>query len=56
MSTPELARRLGLSLRTVQRYIAAGDLVPDLTTPGGQYRWDVDRVRQELRGRPPKGD
>ena len=55
VSTPELAKALGLSLRSVQRYIAAGKIVPDLTTPGGpggrgQHRWNVERVREQLRG------
>lgn len=55
VSTPELAKALGLSLRSVQRYVAAGKIVPDLTTPGGpggrgQHRWNVERVREQLRG------
>jgi hypothetical protein len=55
VSTPELAKALGLSLRSVQRYIAAGKIVPDLTTPGGpggrgQHRWNIERVREQLRG------
>lgn len=49
MTTSELARSLGLSLRSVQRYIAAGHITPELTTPGGHHRWDVAKVREQLR-------
>lgn len=49
VTTSELARALGLSLRSVQRYIRAGLIAPELTTPGGHYRWDVDNVREQLR-------
>ena len=49
MTTAELARQLGLSLRSVQRYIAAGHITPELTTPGGHHRWDVAEVRAQLR-------
>ncbi|WP_433272843.1 MerR family DNA-binding transcriptional regulator [Pseudonocardia xinjiangensis] len=45
----ELARALGLSARTIQRYRQLGVLVPDVVSPGGHARWDVERVRQQLR-------
>ncbi|HXV92845.1 MAG TPA: helix-turn-helix domain-containing protein [Pseudonocardia sp.] len=44
-----MARELGLSVRTIQRYVRTGKLRPDLVTPGRQWRWDVQRVRRELR-------
>jgi hypothetical protein len=31
--------------------VAEGRIKPDLVTLGGQYRWDVDRLRAELRER-----
>jgi hypothetical protein len=49
LTTSELARALGLSLRSVQRYVAARQITPELTTPGGHHRWDVDNVRKQLR-------
>lgn len=55
IGTGELARRLGLSPRTIARYVAAGLITPDLVTAGGHYRWDEQAVRQqlaELRERP----
>lgn len=46
--TPEAARRLGISARTLQRYVNAGLVTPDLTLPSGRYRWDVDRLRNQI--------
>ena len=49
VTSAELARVLGLSARTIQRYRQSGDLVPDVVSPGGHARWDVERVRTRLR-------
>ena len=49
LTTSELAKALGLSLRSVQRYVAAGQITPELTTPGGHHRWDAEKVREQLR-------
>jgi DNA-binding transcriptional MerR regulator len=56
VSTTELARALGLSPRSIQRYVTDGLITPDFTTPGGHYRWNVDRVREQLRALPGRGD
>ncbi len=48
MSSTQLARELGVSPRSIQRYVTAGTIEPDLVTPGGHYRWDADRVRRQL--------
>jgi hypothetical protein len=45
LTTPQLARALGLSISSVRRYAAAGQIKPELTTPGGHYRWSVESVR-----------
>ena len=47
--TSVLARVLGLSDRTIQRYRQLGVLKPDVVSPGGHARWNVEKVRQRLR-------
>lgn len=47
--TGEAARLLGVDIRSLQRWAKAGLIEPDYVTPGGHMRWDVDRVRAELR-------
>ena len=49
VTTAELARALGLSARTIQRYRQGGLLVPDLVSAGGHARWNVEKVRSRLR-------
>lgn len=48
VSTPDAARALGISARTLQRYVRAGHITPDLTLASGQYRWNVDRLRDQI--------
>jgi DNA-binding transcriptional MerR regulator len=48
VTTTEAARQLGISPRTIQRYVAAGWITPDLTLPSGRYRWDVARLREQI--------
>ncbi len=49
LTTGELARELGLSARSVARWAQEGQLKPTLVTPGGQYRWELEDVREQLR-------
>jgi DNA-binding transcriptional MerR regulator len=49
VTTSQLARALGVSLSSIKRYVAAGQITPDLTTPGGHHRWNVENVRRQLR-------
>jgi DNA-binding transcriptional MerR regulator len=49
VSSTELARELGLSPRSIQRYVKAGMITPEFVTPGGHYRWRVEKVIAELR-------
>lgn len=49
MSSTALARALGLSPRSIQRYVQAGVITPEFTTPGGHYRWNVEKVVEQLR-------
>jgi DNA-binding transcriptional MerR regulator len=44
-----LAKELGLSARTLQRYRREGWIEPVLVTQGQHARWDVDQVREQLR-------
>ncbi len=49
VSSAVTAAELGVSQRTLQQWTADGLVKPDLWTPGGHARWDVDRLREELR-------
>ncbi|HXV93944.1 MAG TPA: MerR family DNA-binding transcriptional regulator [Pseudonocardia sp.] len=49
VTTGEAAAALGVSLRALQQWRQAGLVLPDVVTPGGHARWDVDRLRWELR-------
>jgi DNA-binding transcriptional MerR regulator len=50
------ARELGVNVRTLQHWAAEGMVEPDLVTPGGHMRWDVERLRQQLRALREKRD
>jgi DNA-binding transcriptional MerR regulator len=52
VTTPQAARQLGISARTIQRYVQAGLITPDLRLPSGRYRWDVDRLREQINSLP----
>jgi DNA-binding transcriptional MerR regulator len=52
VSTSVAARELGIARSTLQRWATQGLITPDLVTPGGHHRWDVERLREELRGKP----
>jgi DNA-binding transcriptional MerR regulator len=52
VTTPEAARQLGISARTLQRYVQAGYVKPDLRLPSGRYRWDVDNLRDQINALP----
>ncbi|MFI7677862.1 MerR family DNA-binding transcriptional regulator [Actinophytocola sp. NPDC049390] len=52
VTTTVAAKRLGISARTLQRYVAAGLIKPDLTLPSGRYRWNVDRLRDQINAIP----
>lgn len=56
VTTSELARALGLHSRTIQRYRAEGVITPEIETPGGHARWDIEKVKQQLRELRHRGD
>lgn len=49
VTTSEAARQLGVGVRSLQRWVKQHQIEPDYRTPGGHMRWDVDRLRDELR-------
>jgi DNA-binding transcriptional MerR regulator len=49
VTTGEAARAIGVGRATLARWWAEGLVTPDLVTAGGHARWDVERLRQQLR-------
>ncbi len=49
VTSGQLAEELGISTRTVSRYVREGLLTPTETTLGGHHRWDIDEVREQIR-------
>ena len=49
VTTAEAARELGVSRRTLLRYVERGYLTPTVVLPSGHLRWDLDDLRQQLR-------
>lgn len=56
LSTGEAARALGLSSRSLARWAKEGQVTPALTTPGGQYRFNLDDLRAEIRAMPKRDE
>ena len=48
LTSGELAKELGVSLRTVQRWVADGAIEPEFRTAGGHGRYDPESVREQL--------
>lgn len=50
-TTGQAARDIGVGMSTLQRWAHDGLVTPALRTPGprGQYRWDIDDLRRQLR-------
>lgn len=51
--TGKAAAALGVNPGTLWRWQKAGIVTPELTTPGGQARWDIDNLREQLRKEEP---
>ena len=49
LTTAQLARRLNIAARTLQRWRQEGWITPELLTVGGQARWVEADVRAQLR-------
>ena len=48
VSSSVAARSLGVDRSTLWRWQSAGVVSPEFITPGGQARWDLDRLRRSL--------
>lgn len=48
LATSEAARALGISGRSLSRWVQDGLITPALTTAGGHYRFDLDDLRRQL--------
>jgi predicted site-specific integrase-resolvase len=44
----EAARELGLTQASLARWVRQGKLRPTVVTPGGQARWRLDDLREQL--------
>lgn len=49
LTSAELAKRLHVSVRTVQSWVEKGILVPTLVLPGGARRYRMSDVERQLR-------
>jgi DNA-binding transcriptional MerR regulator len=55
ITTSKAAEQLGVHPATLWRWQKAGIVTPTYVTPGGQARWDLDQLAEQLghRTRPP---
>ena len=49
ITTAQAARVLGIHRSTLVRWAQQGTVRPEYTTPGGQFRWNLDDLRRQLR-------
>jgi predicted site-specific integrase-resolvase len=49
LTTKEAADAIGISPRTLQRYVKDKKVRPSLRLPSGQMRWDVEDLKHQLR-------
>ena len=56
VTTGQAARAVGIDPSTLARWARDGKVSPDLVTAGGHMRWDVDRLRDQLRKLRQRGD
>jgi DNA-binding transcriptional MerR regulator len=51
LSTGEAAKAIGVGRATLARWWADGLVTPELVTAGGHARWDVEKLKGQLRDR-----
>lgn len=49
VTTGEVARAIGVDPATVSRWVKRGLIEPETFTAGGQARFDLENVREQLR-------
>jgi len=49
LTTTEAADRIGISRKTLARYVSAGKLRPTVRLPSGHMRWEMDDLKAQLR-------
>jgi DNA-binding transcriptional MerR regulator len=49
LTTAQAAAELGISRRTLARYVEQGVAAPALTLPSGHHRWDLEDLQRQLR-------
>jgi len=49
ITSGDVAQRLGVTTRTIGRWVADGLITPAVTTPRGRYRFRWSEVQRELR-------
>ena len=52
VTTSKAAEELGVHPATLWRWQKAGTVTPAYVTPGGQARWDLDHLREQLTAQP----
>jgi hypothetical protein len=55
LTTKQAADAIGVAVSTLQSWAAKGRVAPKWRTPGGQARWDLAELKQQL-GMPPNGE
>lgn len=43
---------VGVHLRTLQRWVKEGLIEPDVVTPSGHMRWNIDRLLEQIQDLP----
>ena len=56
LTTGELAKELHVTRGAIIKWQRAGLITPEFTTPGGHHRWDLDKVKEQLRKLRQSGD
>ncbi|WP_214403115.1 helix-turn-helix domain-containing protein [Pseudonocardia lacus] len=52
LSTGQAAKAIGVSARSLSRWVTEGLIEPTLVTPGGQFRFDLDELKAQMKRRP----
>jgi excisionase family DNA binding protein len=56
LTSSDVAKRLGVTRRTVSHWVQVGKLIPTVTTLGGQYRFRWSDVQEQMRAAQDRDD